>query len=210
MARGGAVPKRASQARGISLLRIQPSMQIIRPNDASREADPDSNFVEGHSQWAIAKAVCCSRSTVERWVHRFRQANVQGIPEHVAMIDEPRPGADPKITQSIGKAILKFTEGKTNRQAPAICAHVQQKFGVHITPRRVQQWLAEQELKPYHRPKRLRLNKGQKQKRVRFARKCLEHDWTNTLFTDESEFLLHPKTSKTTLCGRSVWKTCDL
>ena len=152
---------------------------------------------QGHSQWAIAKAVCCSRST--QWVHRFREANVQGIR------DESRLGADPKITQSIGKTILKFTEGKTNRQAPAICAHVQQKFGVHITPRRVQQWLAEQELKPYHRPKRLRLNKGQKQKRVRFARKRLEHDWTNTLFTDESAFLLHPKTSNT---KNDVGETC--
>ena len=53
---------------------------------------------QGHSQRAIGKAVHCGLQTVERWVQRFRQANAQGIPEHVAVIDEPHPGADPKIT----------------------------------------------------------------------------------------------------------------
>ena len=151
MARGGAVPKRASQARGISCCVFNHPCKSSGPMMRhEKRTQIRTLWRQGHSQWVIAKAVCCSRSTVERWVHRFRQANVQGIPEHVAMIDEPRLGADPKITQSIGKAILKFTEGKTNRQAPAICAHVQQKFGVHITPRRVQQWLAEQELSTRH------------------------------------------------------------
>ena len=52
----------------------------------------------------------------------------------------------------------------------------------------------------------------QKKKRVKFARTHLNHDWRMTLFTDETEFLLHSKTTskKTTLFGRGDERTYRL
>ena len=128
---------------------------------------------------------------VETWIHRFKEAEAKGVPANVAVVDQPHPGREPKITESIGKAILKFTEGKVNRQA-AIKAHVANKFGVTVTVRRIEQWLNEQGLYAYHRSKRFPLTATQKQKRVRFAREYRNHDWSNTLFTDESQFPLVP------------------
>ena len=143
---------------------------------------------------------------VETWIHRFEEAEAKGVHANVAVVDQPHPGREPKITESIGKAILKFTEGKVNRQAPAIKAHVANKFGVTVTVRRIEQWLNEQGLHAYHRSKRFPLTAIQKQKRVRFARKYRNHDWSNTLFTDESQFPLTPSANNPK--DDIVWARC--
>ena len=107
-----------------------------------------------------------------------------------SVVDAPRSGAPPKITKTIGKAILKYTEGKCDRQAPSIKRHVNKKFGVSLDVAYIRRWLKKEGLKPFHRPKRLALSDPNKVKRVNFARKYKKHDWMNTLFTDESEFPL--------------------
>ena len=151
----------------------------------------------GDSQPRIAKTVGCSLSSVEKWVHKFKVAAEQGVPDKNAVVDNPRSGAPPKITKTICKAILTFTEGKCDRQAPAIKRHVNKKFGVSLDVSYIRKWLKKQGLKPYHRPKRLALSDSHKVKRVTFARKYRKHDWMNTLFTDESEFPLQLKALNT-------------
>jgi len=151
----------------------------------------------GDSQRQIAKAVGCNLTTVERWISRFKDTEEDSVPENVAVLDQPRSGAPPKITKSIGKAILKFTEGKTGRQAPVIKSHVYKKFGVTLTVQHIRLWLKAEGLHPYHRPKCLALSDSQKEKRVKFARRYKSHDWMNSLFTDESEFPLRPKATNT-------------
>ena len=126
--------------------------------------------------------------TVDLWFKRFAEAKRNGIPDHIAVLDKTHPGAVPKITRRIGKAILTFTEGKVSRQAPIITRWLKNKYGLGITIQRIQQWLLEQGLKPYHRPKQPRLLASHKQKRLKFARKYRNHDWMNTLFTDETDF----------------------
>jgi len=83
------------------------------------------------------------------------------------------------------KAILKFTEGKPNRQTPAIRQHIYEKFGVDLSERCIQLWLKAEGLHPYHRERQLRLLQQHKRKRVVFARRFMNHDWMTTLFTDE-------------------------
>ena len=75
----------------------------------------------GDSQRQIAKAVGCNLTTVERWISRFKDTEEDSVPENVAVLDQPRSGAPPKITKSIGKAILKFTEGKTSPRHQIAC-----------------------------------------------------------------------------------------
>ena len=152
---------------------------------------------QGFSQSRIASTVGCGSATVKRWTSKFKKAEAQGIPENIAVLDKPRSGANPKITRNIGKAILKFAEGKTGRPASAIKSHIYNKFGVSLSVRRIQQWLKEEGFHPYHRPKRLPLSDHHKEKRVEFARNFKRQDWMNTIFTDESEFPLLPKATNT-------------
>ena len=144
---------------------------------------------------AIAKTVGCGPATVARWVLKFKEAKDARIPDNIAVLDEPRPGAPTKLTKVIGKAIIKFTEGKCNRHLSAIRVHIQRRFGVVLTRGRIEQYLIAQGLKPFRPQKQPLLLPQQKKKRVKFARRRLNHDWRMTLFTDETEFLLHPKTT---------------
>lgn len=150
---------------------------------------------QGVKQRAIAKTVGCNLATVTRWVHKFKEAKDAGIPDNIAVLDEPRCGAPTKLTNSIGKAIIKYTEGKRNRHLPAIRTHIQRRYDVTLTTQRIEQFLRASGLKPFRPQKQPLLLPEQKKKRVRFAKKRLRHDWRMTLFTDESEFLLHPKTT---------------
>lgn len=49
----------------------------------------------------------CSLYMVETWIHRFEEAEAKGVHANFAVVDQPHPGREPKITESIGKAILK-------------------------------------------------------------------------------------------------------
>jgi transposase len=158
------------------------------------------------SQRQIASAVGCALQTVNSWVRKFKEAEAQGVSLNVAVVDKARSGAPPKITDKIAKAILQFTEGKVNRQAHAIKAHVKSKFGVLLHAGYISEWLNEQGLHPYHRSKNYPLTDAQKQKRVRFARKYRNQNWMNTVFTDESEFPLVPSATNTK--NNIVWARC--
>jgi len=58
---------------------------------------------QGTTWRAIAKTVGCGRATVARWVHKFKEAKDAGIPDNIAVLDEPRLGASTKLTNSIEK-----------------------------------------------------------------------------------------------------------
>jgi transposase len=149
------------------------------------------------SQSEIAKATGQSKRNVIRWVRKWTEAKEQGIADHEAVLDKPYHRAADKITESIGKAIIRFTEGKINRPASVIRLHIQNKFHVTLTTRHIQRFLVASGLHPYHREKQLPLTDKHKQKRVKFARARSRHDWSRTLFSDETEFSLTPKTTNT-------------
>lgn len=148
-------------------------------------------------QREIAKATGQTERNVRRWIRRFKDANEQGIPANEAVLDKPYHREPAKITDSVGKAIIRFTEGKINRPASAIRLHIQNKFHITLSTRAIQLFLTDAGLHPYHRDKQLRLTAEHKAKRVRFARSHLTHDWHRTLFTDETEFELNPRTTNT-------------
>jgi transposase len=92
---------------------------------------------QGMTWRAIAKTVGCGPATVARWVLKFKEAKDARISDNIAVLDEPRPGAPTKLTKAIGKAIIKFTEGKCNRHLSAIRVHIQRRFGVVLTRGRI-------------------------------------------------------------------------
>jgi len=104
---------------------------------------------QGVKQRAIAKTVGCNLATVARWAHKFKEAKDAGIPDNIAVLDEPRCGAPTKLTNSIGKAIIKYTEGKRNRHLPAIRTHIQRRYDVTLTTQRIEQFLRASGLKPF-------------------------------------------------------------
>ena len=76
---------------------------------------------QGMTWRAIATTVGCGRATVARWVRKFKEAKDARIPDHIAVLDETRPGAPTKLTKAIGKAIITFTEGKTDTFLQSVC-----------------------------------------------------------------------------------------
>src|SRR3954453_3641060 len=78
------------------------------------------------------------------------------------------PGAPTKLTKAIGKAIIKFTEGKCNRHLSAIRVHIQRRFDVVLTRGRIEKYLIAQGLKPFRPQKQPLLLPQQKKKRVKF------------------------------------------
>jgi transposase len=149
---------------------------------------------QGVKQRRIAREVGCGLATVARWVQKFKKTEAAGIPDNIAVRDKRHPGATPKISNSIGKAILRFTSGKPNRHLSAIRNHVQQLYGVTLTCMGISKWLRKEGLHAFHRTPQPRLLERHKKKRVIFARAYLNHNWGNTLFTDETEILLNSNT----------------
>ena len=52
---------------------------------------------QGTTQRGIAETLGCSLAMVARWVHKFKDAKDAGIPDNIAVLDEPRCGAPTKL-----------------------------------------------------------------------------------------------------------------
>ena len=142
----------------------------IRSNHTTRDANQDHGAVGTGNDATWNREDCglwsCDGGSVDT-----QYAKAAGIPDNIAVLDEPRLGAPTKLTKAIGKAIVKFTEGKRNRHLSAIRVHVQRRFGVTLTPMRIEQYLLEEGLKPFRPQKQPLLLPQQKKKRVKFAKK---------------------------------------
>jgi len=135
---------------------------------------------------------------VRRWLGGYassRKPRTQGFQTTSLSSTRPVPEPQRSSPRRLDKAIITFTEGKCNRHLSAIRVHIQRRFGVVLTRGRIEQYLRAQGLKPFRPQKQPLLLPQQKKKRIKFARTQLSHDWRMTLFTDETEFLLHPKTT---------------
>jgi transposase len=148
----------------------------------------------GVKQRKIAKEVGCDLATVARWVHRFKKTMAAKVPDSIAVRDKMRSGARPKITKFIGKEIVRFTNGKQNRQLSVIRDYIRRRFGITLTCMGIWKWLKNHGLRAFHMSRQPRLVEKHRKKRVKFATMHQNHDWDNTLFTDETEFLLYPAT----------------
>lgn len=142
----------------------------------------------------IAKKTGSSVSTVKRRIKVFKEAEATGRALTDALIDRPRGGRPSKITPDIGRKILAFCLGRRGRQSSKVRRHLL-SLGIDLSARTIRYWLRRQGLHPFHRPRQPRLLPAQKKKRLKFARNHRDRDWSTSLFTDETEFVLFPKRS---------------
>ena len=132
-----------------------------------------------------------TKNTVQKWFAKFKEENK---PDEEIILSQPRSGAPRKATTPVKKAIIKFTKGKRKRSIRKNVKNLKAK-GITIGKDAVASVLKQAGLFPYKRRKIPRLNDKQKKKRVKFAKNYLNHDWENTLFTDEKPFLLFAATN---------------
>lgn len=132
------------------------------------------------------------RNVVSRWFDKFRASEDKADEDIV--LSQPRSGAPPKATTPVKKQIIKFTKGKRKRSLRKNVENLKAK-GISLSKSTVAGVLNNAGLHPYKRRKIPRLNDKQKKKRVVFAKKFLEHDWENTLVTDEKPFVLFAATN---------------
>ena len=90
--------------------------------------------------------------------------------------------------------MLARVKDKRKRSLRKTSAWLQGK-GIKASKDSVSRILKKHKLYPYRRKKQPFINKAQKEKRLRFAKKLKSHDWMNTLVTDEKDFNLFAATN---------------
>jgi len=139
-------------------------------------------------------SVHSNRIQVAKWIKRFEKAKAQGVPDEAAVLSQPRSGRPPTVTPSVKNMMLKYCQGKRKRSTRR-CAKWLRGKGITVSHESVRKHLLREGLYPYRRRRQPWLNKKQKTKRMKFARDYLDHDWENTLMTDESDFNLFARSN---------------
>ena len=153
------------------------------------------------SHSAIAKSAGCGIATVKRWSTKFKDK-----PESTILSQE-RSGRPRTITVVVKKEIINTTENKRNRGTRKVAKMLKAK-GIDVSRTSVQRTLKENRLNPYKRKKVPRLTAANKKKRLKFAKNYRNHDWEQTLMTDETSFFCFPQQIlKTTEYGLRARRT---
>src|SRR5690242_11785206 len=129
----------------------------------------------------IAADVGCTQRTAQRWKARF----ISGGNEQ----DQAHTGRKRKLSPAMERQIVQHVALKRKRSLRKTSAWLRRK-GVDASKDTIARTLVRRELKAFHRPRQQQITATQKRKRVAFARMYRDHDWTNTLMTDETEFAL--------------------
>eukprot|EP00808_Paulinella_micropora_P009082 g21580.t1 len=122
---------------------------------------------------------------VRKWMRRFEEGHGH-VPIEELVLDLPRSGRTEAI---IKKMILNHVYLKDYRSTREAAQWMRTK-GVIISKNTIQRFLKARGLYPYHRRKVPKMTDDQKKRRVRFAQEWRNHDWSNTLYTDEKDFWL--------------------
>jgi hypothetical protein len=132
---------------------------------------------------------------VSRVVKRLEKAEEEGLPEEEAVLSQPRSGRPKTATTStVEKRVLTHVKGKRKRSLRNTSSWLKSQ-GIKASKDSVGRILKRNNLYPYRRKKQPFINKAQKKKRIKFAKKFKDHDWMNTLITDEKDFLLFAATN---------------
>ena len=112
--------------------------------------------------------------------------------EGVSAEDKPRSGRPKKFDEKMTRRIVQFMKGKRKRSTRKTAEWVQSKTGVKVSYRTIGNIAHNAGLHP-HRPQRsTKLTSTHMKKRFRFAQQFLNHKWSYTVITDETQFSLEP------------------
>jgi transposase len=136
----------------------------------------------------IAKQIGVDRVTVYRWINKFKLTG--------CVTDLPRAGRPSSMTRGMKRAILRFAIGKRHRSTRSIAAHMQLQDGIgNGAPSRetVRRVLCAAGAQPFHLSVVPRITSAQQKRRLAFAAKYCNEDWTRVVFSDEKLFRLYAR-----------------
>jgi transposase len=139
---------------------------------------------KGNTPKRIAKELKVSEKFVNKWY--ARGVNEEGFHDSERV---GRPRAVPDDLRSKEKKLLKR---KRSGSAPKVAKKLKTDYGVNVSSRTVRRDAKALGLKSRVRPKKPRLYKGDKARRLEFAQKRRPKNfWSKVWWSDEKAFVLH-------------------
>lgn len=139
---------------------------------------------EGSTSKKVANDLGVSVSFVDKWYAR----GLYGEGFH----DSERRGRPRAVPDDLTSTVKKLLKRKRSGSAPKVAKKLKTDHGVSVSARTIRRNAKAMRLKSRVRPKKPRLYKGDKARRLAFAKKRRPKDyWSNVWFSDEKAFVLH-------------------
>jgi transposase len=159
-------------------------------------------YRDGYGATDIARdsQVSFSRQNITIWLKQFRELKGT-IPDTELVLDKVRSGRPHKYASDIEKLIVKkfkYAKGDENKKRKKSIRKVQSSLhdqDIDLSYGTLNH-LAHKAGKPYKRRKLQYLSEQNIQDRLIFAKKYVRQNFSNWLFTDESDFPLYPDVIK--------------
>lgn len=143
---------------------------------------------ELRSEGLPIKSIClqlgCTKKFVTKWFRRGQEGQ--------SFDDSQRSGRPRKIPQDLYPKVRRLLKRKREGSAGDVANVLSRENDIDITGRSVENYAHELGLTSYVRPKKARLVKDDRPRRLRFAqRKRLNDFWEKVFWSDEKAFELH-------------------
>lgn len=139
---------------------------------------------KGKTIQKVSKDLGVSVGFVSKWKHRGDR--------NEGFHDDERPGRPRKVPADLEPEEKRLLKRKRSGSAPKVAKVLKTEHGIDISPRQVRTHAKEMGLKSRVRPKKPRLYKGDKARRLAFAKKRREKGfWKKVWWSDEKAFVLH-------------------
>ena len=135
-----------------------------------------SKHEEGKTIDEIANETGIERHSVSRWINRYDETE--------SVDDLQRSGRHRKRTRAVSRAIVQISEGKIRKSTRFVERQLRRRRIADIGHETVRAELMERGLHPFHRKRKLKLRRGDKARRIRFANDNMDRDWSNVLFSN--------------------------
>lgn len=138
----------------------------------------------GASVNSICHELKCNRRFVKTWFERGRSGK--------GFADSQRSGAPRKLTPDLYPEVKRMLKQKKGGTAPKVAIKLKKSRGISITARTLENYGKELGLTSYVRPRKARLVKDDKPRRLRFCRRRRPSGfWNKVIWTDEKAYELH-------------------
>jgi transposase len=139
---------------------------------------------KGSTSKKVASDLGVSVSFVDKWYAR-------GL-DSAGFHDSERRGRPRAVPDDLTSTVKKLLKRKRSGSAPKVAKKLKTDHGVSVSARTIRRNAKAMGLKSRVRPKKPRLYKGDKARRLAFAKKRRPKDyWSHVWFSDEKAFVLH-------------------
>ncbi len=140
--------------------------------------------LQGEPVKKVAKALGVSVGFVAKWFKRGLETD--------EFHDQDRPGRPRKVPEDLRSTEKRLLKRKRSGSAQNVSKALKTDHGIDISPRQVRRHAGEMGLKSRVRPKKPRLYRGDKARRVKFAKRRRGAGyWEKVWWSDEKAFVLH-------------------